>query len=206
MTHDAQIPDTISCGTLFLTLIAPSPKNFVLTLQHELEMLSGHAWWPPATPLHALLKYFVKRSTSRSTAGCVMFTNSLRRGSSGKWWPSQKIINGMAVGLGHRRLWRSLALVCGKRLGLSPDQRAPVRSQSGPLASVPFTALPVHRVQMLLRLRLPLPFTDCTCGCGRPLDAFGHHRGACSTVGCYLQREMPSRRFAEREGPGSPRR
>ena len=81
---------------------------------------------------------------------------------------------------------------------LSPDQRALVRSQSGPLASVPFTALPVHRVSkmdsepyrvlLLRRLRLPLPFTVCTCRCGRPLDAFGHHRAACSTVGVLGRR------------------
>ena len=56
---------------------------------------------------------------------------------------------------------------------LSPDQRALVRSQSGPLPSVSLTALPVHRVSkmdsepfrvLLLRcLRMPLPFTVCTC-------------------------------------------
>ena len=32
---------------------------------------------------------------------------------------------------------------------LSPDERALVRSQSGPLSSVPFTAMPVHRVSKL---------------------------------------------------------
>ena len=32
---------------------------------------------------------------------------------------------------------------------LSPDQRALVRSQCGPFASVPFTALPVHRVSKM---------------------------------------------------------
>ena len=80
---------------------------------------------------------------------------------------------------------------------LSPDQCALVRSQSGPLASVPLTALPVHRVSkmdsepyrvlLLRRLRLLLPFTVCTCRCGRPLDAFGHHRAACSTVGVFAE-------------------
>ena len=74
---------------------------------------------------------------------------------------------------------------------LSPNERALVRSQSGPLSSVPFTAMPIHRlskldsepfrVLLLRRLRLPLPFIVCTCRCGRPLDAFGHHRAACST-------------------------
>ena len=81
---------------------------------------------------------------------------------------------------------------------LSPDQRALVRSQSGPLASVPFTALPVHRVSkmdsepyrvlLLRRLCLPLPFTVCTFRCGRPHDAFGQHRAASSTVGVLGRR------------------
>ena len=56
-----------------------------------------------------------------------------------------------------------------------------VRSQSGPLASVPFTAMPSQRVSridseefrvlVLRRLRLPLPLS------------LGHHRAACSTLG-----------------------
>ena len=81
---------------------------------------------------------------------------------------------------------------------LSPNERALVRSQSGPLSSVPFTAMPIHRVSkldsepfrvlLLRRLRLPLPFTVCTCRCGRPLDAFGHHRAACSTGGLLGRR------------------
>ena len=50
---------------------------------------------------------------------------------------------------------------------LSLAERALVRSQSGPLASVPFTALPIHRISrmdpelfrvlLLRRLRMPLP-------------------------------------------------
>ena len=61
-----------------------------------------------------------------------------------------------------------------------------MRSQSGPLSSVPFTAMPIHRVSkldfepfrvlLLRRFRLPLPFTVCTCRCGRPLDAFAPPR------------------------------
>ena len=74
---------------------------------------------------------------------------------------------------------------------LSPSERALVRSRSGPLSSVPFTAL------LLRRLRLPLPFTVCTCRCGRPLDAFGHHRAACSTGGL-----LGRRRFAAESAIG----
>ena len=84
---------------------------------------------------------------------------------------------------------------------LSPNERALVRSQSGPFSSVPFTAMPIHRVSkldsepfrvlLLRRLRLPLPFTVCTCG--RPLDAFGHHRAACSTGGLLGRRGFRSR-------------
>ena len=71
-------------------------------------------------------------------------------------------------------------------------------SQSGPLSSAPFTAMPIHRVSkldsepfrvlLLRRLRLPLPFIACTCRCGRPLDAFRHHRAACSTGGLLGRR------------------
>ena len=102
---------------------------------------------------------------------------------------------------------------------LSPDRRALVRSQSGPLASVPFTALPVHRVSkmdsepyrvlLLRRLRLPLPFTVRTCRCGRPLDVFGHHRAACSTVGVLGRRgfaaENAIAQICREGGPGCPR-
>ena len=72
----------------------------------------------------------------------------------------------------------------------SPEQ-ALVRSQSGPLASVPFTSMPVQRVSrmdsevfrvlLLRRLRLPLPLSVRSCRCGRQLDVLGHHRAACST-------------------------
>ena len=59
---------------------------------------------------------------------------------------------------------------------LSPTEQAQVRSQSGPLASVPLTALPVHRISrmdsepfrvvLLRRLRLPLPLSVRRCSCG----------------------------------------
>ena len=81
---------------------------------------------------------------------------------------------------------------------LSPTEQAQVRSQSGPLASVPLTALPVHRVSrmdsepfrvfLLRRLRLPLPLSVRRCSCGRLLDSYGHHRATCSTVGVLSRR------------------
>ena len=84
---------------------------------------------------------------------------------------------------------------------LSLAERALVRSQSGPLASVPFTALPIHRISrmdpepfrvlLLRRLRMPLPLNVRACRCGRPLDVLGHHRAACSRVG-----ELGKRGFA----------
>ena len=95
---------------------------------------------------------------------------------------------------------------------LSPDERALVRSQSGPLSSVPFTAMPVHRVSkldsepfrvlLLRRLRLPLPFTVCTCQCCRPLDAFDHHRAACSTGGLLGRRGFATESVHECDGEG----
>ena len=68
-----------------------------------------------------------------------------------------------------------------------------LRSQSGPLASVPFTCCPIarhttfdahiFRTLLLRRLWLPLPSSSRVCRCGRPLDSCGHHRAACAVVG-----------------------
>ena len=75
----------------------------------------------------------------------------------------------------------------------SPAEQAMARSQSGPLASVPFAAMPtshvtriasdLFRVLLLRRLRCPLPLCVRSCRCGRLLDVLGHHRAACSTRG-----------------------
>ena len=72
-------------------------------------------------------------------------------------------------------------------------ERALLRSQSGPLAGVPFSTVPrsfdtrlephLFRVLLLRRLRLPLPPTVHLCRCGRLLDSFGHHRAACAQGG-----------------------
>ena len=61
------------------------------------------------------------------------------------------------------------------------------------MSGVPFSCCPVSptsrfssqefRVFLLRRLWLPLPLSVHSCRCGRPLDAFGHHRAACATVG-----------------------
>ena len=51
----------------------------------------------------------------------------------------QKVASGRVHGTSVRRS-------CGR---LSPTKQAQVRSQSGPLASVPLTALPVHRVSRM---------------------------------------------------------
>ena len=81
---------------------------------------------------------------------------------------------------------------------LTAGERASVRSQSGPLASVPFTSFPVcrvtrvdsqpFRVLLLRRLRLPLPLSVHSCSCGRQLDVLGHHRAACGRAGVLGRR------------------
>ena len=81
---------------------------------------------------------------------------------------------------------------------LSTSQRASVRSQSGPLASVPFTSFPTCRVTrmesepfralFLRRLRMLLLVSVRSCVCGRRLDLFGHHRAACSRAGVLSRR------------------
>ena len=84
---------------------------------------------------------------------------------------------------------------------LSDSTRALVRSQHGPLASAPLTALPTSkatrleaqpfRVFLCRRLHLPLPLSMRTCRCGRQLDMFGHHRAACAVAGVLGRRGFP---------------
>ena len=81
---------------------------------------------------------------------------------------------------------------------VSLDQRALLRSQGGPLAALPFTAMPVSphqrfdsdifRVLLLRRLSLPLPLSSHSCRCGRPLDCLGHHRASCALAGVLGRR------------------
>ena len=74
---------------------------------------------------------------------------------------------------------------------LDEPKDALLRSQGGPLASVPFTSLPTLRETTFA----PQPFhpsppsTPCysplctLVPCGRPLDCRGHHRSVCSRAG-----------------------
>ena len=81
---------------------------------------------------------------------------------------------------------------------LSPSERASVRSQSGPLASIPFTTFPIHRVTrmdsqpfrvlLLWRLRLPLPLSAVPACVAVCLDVLGHHRAACGVAGVLSRR------------------
>ena len=76
---------------------------------------------------------------------------------------------------------------------LTDTARAQLRSQSGPMASVPFTCClvarhttfdpQVLRLLLLRRLWLPSPSSSRVCRCGRPLDSSGHHRAACAVAG-----------------------
>ena len=78
------------------------------------------------------------------------------------------------------------------------ETRAVLAGRSGPLSSVPFTAMPLHRVSridaepfrvlLLRRLRLPLPLSVRTCRCGCVLDVLGHHRAACGRSGVLGRR------------------
>ena len=84
---------------------------------------------------------------------------------------------------------------------LNDSSRALLRSQHGPLASAPFTALPTSkatkvdaqpfRLLLCRRLHLPLPLSMRTCRCGRQLDMFGHHRAACAVAGVLGRRGFP---------------
>ena len=73
-----------------------------------------------------------------------------------------------------------------------------LRSQSGPVAGIPFSVAPssfltrlepaLFRVLLQRRLSLPLPLSKRSCRCGRLLDAFGHHRAVCSRSGVLGRR------------------
>ena len=82
---------------------------------------------------------------------------------------------------------------------LTNQEKALMRSQTGPLSSLPFTVLPTNRfsrfdpqpfrVLLLRRLHLPLSLTARQCRCGRP--ACGHHRSACAVAGVLGRRGYP---------------
>ena len=54
------------------------------------------------------------------------------------------------------------------------------------------------RTLLLVRLHLPLHLDDRRCRCGELLDAFGHHRSACSRIGILGQRGLPAEICAAR--------
>ena len=84
---------------------------------------------------------------------------------------------------------------------LTDSARALFRSQHGPLASSPLTALPTStatrldpqpfRPLLCRRLHLPLLLSMRTCRCGRQHDIFGHHRAACAVAGFLGKRGYP---------------
>ena len=96
---------------------------------------------------------------------------------------------------------------------LTDSTRALLRSQHGPLASAPLTALPTSkatrleaqpfRVFLCRRLHLPLPLSMRTCRCGRQLDMFGHHRGGIGEKGAFLWRWLLNKCAVQR-GPACP--
>ena len=96
---------------------------------------------------------------------------------------------------------QSLFLEEELRLLLDEPEEALLRSQGGPLASVPFTSLPTlrettfapqpFRLLLLRRLRLAVPLSARWCRCGRPLDCRGHHRSACARAGILGYRGYP---------------
>ena len=84
---------------------------------------------------------------------------------------------------------------------LDEPEEALLRSQGGPLASVPFTSLPTlrettfapqpFRLLLLRHPRFAVPLSARWCRCGRPLDCRGHHRSACSRAGILGYRGCP---------------
>ena len=109
--------------------------------------------------------------------------------------PALQVMGGSSLPLSR---WRfvSRRFVVWPRL--SPTEQALMRSQSGPMAGLPFSCIPssnlfvftpeVFRVLLLRRFWLPLPPASRNCRCGRPLDVLGHHRAACSRAGVLASR------------------
>ena len=91
---------------------------------------------------------------------------------------------------------------------LELHEQALFRSQSGPLAGVPFICTSkspetrfepqLFRVLLLRRLWCPLPLCVASCRCGRPLDPCGHHRAACPHAGVLGRRGFPLESAAAR--------
>ena len=81
---------------------------------------------------------------------------------------------------------------------LELHEQALFRSQSGPLAGVPFIGTPkspetrkepqIFRVLLPRRLWCPSPLCVASCRCGRPLDPCGHHHAACPHAGVLGRR------------------
>ena len=115
---------------------------------------------------------------------CVRFTSSRQRGPIRPRW-QQKATRQTEHKFLRDEVWP----------WLDDSRRALFRSQHGPLASVPFIALPTtratridpqpFRILLCRRLHLPLPLTLRSCRCGRQLDSFGHHRAACAEAGGF---------------------
>ena len=84
---------------------------------------------------------------------------------------------------------------------LDPPGQALLRSQSGPMAGIPFCCFPISmvtrfepqefRILLLRRLWCPLPLCSASCRCGRPLNPRGHHRAACQVAGVLGRRGFP---------------
>ena len=69
---------------------------------------------------------------------------------------------------------------------VSQDDRALLRSQGGPLAALPCTAMqvsPLQRFDSDIFCVLLLRRLSHSCRCGRPLDCRGHHRASCALAG-----------------------
>ena len=75
---------------------------------------------------------------------------------------------------------------------LDDPRRALLRSQRGPLASAPLTALPTSRMTRIealcRRLRCPFTFPCAPADVAAILILFGHHRAACHVAGVLGRR------------------
>ena len=105
--------------------------------------------------------------------------------------PAQEGVAGTAARAVETHFWEGLMPTISRDASL-------LRSQGGPLASVPLTIFPtdrtcrfdvqLFRILLLRRLRFPLPLTTRWCVCGHHLNNLGHHRAACSVAGILGRR------------------
>ena len=104
---------------------------------------------------------------------------SCQHGKHGRRGPTSNLFGEERERISFSAVLHQEYVVCHSSL----QRRAMVRSQSGPLSSVPSTAMPTNRVTQFEAEQFRV-----LLGASGLLDALGHHRAACSRSGVLGRR------------------